>query len=532
MGVGFTTFTGETGAGKSILLGAIGLCLGKRADSHILHDKTKKCIVELTVNLKSLNLESYFNEKDVDFFSETIIRREISAQGRSRSFVNDSPVKLDVLQHIGERLVDVHSQHDTLLINSTAYQLSLVDLIAKNQKEKDNYTHAFADYKQTLEGQRNFLKSSEIDIDVDYLTFLAEELANADVKKQEVEELELDIKTFENAEEIQTKLGDIDEKFNREEVGVLSVLAESLQGLNSISGYNSKFSALAERVESCRIELADIVDEIELEAGNVEDNPQKLLEFQERYNVIQHLLQKHRVETIDELLEKLEEINQTLLDFQNRSSEIKNWEEKVAQSNKIASRKADDLTKTRKKVLPKLAKEINAICKTLNFSDPDFRIELIAQSELKANGNDLISFLFSANKGHEPKRLEKAASGGERSRVMLALKSILAKTHGLPTIIFDEIDTGVSGETAIRVASILKEMGSEMQVWAITHLPQIAASGEHHYRVIKQNIDGVTQTFIKELNDEQRIETLAQMLSGAKPTKAAVENARELLMVS
>ncbi len=532
MAAGFTTFTGETGAGKSILLGAIGLCLGKRADSHVLHDKTKKCVVELTVDVNSLDLGNYFKEKEIDQHSETIIRREISAQGRSRSFVNDCPVKLDVLQHIGARLVDVHSQHDTLLINNPAYQLKLVDMIAQNQKERDNYAMAYADYQEKLNGQRQFLKSDEIDIDIDYLTFLAEELAAADVKLGEVEVLESEIKTFENAEEIGAKLSDISDKLNRENFGVLPALGETLQWLNSILGFNPKFKDLYNRIESCKIELADVSDEIEMEASGVEDNPLKLDELQERYNVIQHLLQKHRAESLKELLEKLEEINLKLFDFQNRTLEMKKWEEKVEVSMRKASRKAEELTKSRGKILPQLGKEINAICKTLNFSDPDFKIELEATSELKPNGNDAIAFLFSANKGHEAKLLEKTASGGELSRVMLALKSILAKTHGLPTVIFDEIDTGVSGETAVRVAAILKEMGSEMQVWAITHLPQIAASGEHHYQVLKQNIEGVTQTFIKKLAQEQRIETVAQMLSGATPTKAAVENARELISLS
>lgn len=529
---GLSIITGETGAGKSIILGAIGLCLGKRADNMVLNDKAKKCIVEITLDIKDSSIESYFQENDIDFLKETIIRREISSTGRSRSFVNDTPVNLDVLNFIGTRLIDIHSQKDTLLLNNSGYQLSLVDLLAKNQKERKAYSIAFSAYKACEKAKHHFLEKAESNIDTDYIRFLTDELSNSNLKTGEIDSLESEIKVSERAEEIQVKLAEADSLLNRDSVGISILLSELKSQLSGIGSINEKYAELLNRVESCYIELTDIASEIEIEASSVQVNQERLLELQERYNHLQHLLQKHHVNTVEDLLEKQAFYESQLFDVENRSVELERLEKELAVSKNKALKAGEKLSTSRKRVAPKLEMEINGICKLLNFSSPKFEFKLHASEDLHKNGTDEIQLLFSSNKGHGPKPLIKAASGGELSRVMLALKSILAQSKGLSTVIFDEIDTGVSGDTAAKVAKILKEMGSNLQVVAITHLPQIAASGNQHFRVEKKEVNKRTKTSIIELSQEEKIAAIAQMLSSANPTKAALDNAKELIAVS
>ena len=529
---GLSIITGETGAGKSIILGAIGLCLGKRADSLVLNDKSKKCVVEITLDLKNQSLESYFQENDIDFIEQTIIRREISKTGRSRSFVNDTPVNLDVLNFIGSRLIDIHSQKDTLLLNNTDYQLSLVDLLAKNQKEQIAYYKAYSDYKTCERTKTTYLDKVDSNIDLDYVQFLTNELSSSNLKIGEVEHLESEIEVSARAEEIQSKLAEADGLLNRETVGIADLLSELKSQINAISSINEKYAELLQRIESSQIELLDIASEIEMEASSIQVNQERLNELQERYNHLQHLLQKHHVNTVEELLEKQLIYETQLFEVENRSVELERLEKELKVSRNKALKAGEKLSESRKNVAPRLEKEINSICKLLNFSSPKFEFRLIRNEGLGSNGIDSIELLFSSNKGHSPKPLIKAASGGELSRVMLALKSILAQSKGLSTIIFDEIDTGVSGETASKVAKILKEMSSNLQVLAITHLPQIAASGNQHFKVEKSESRNQTTTSINLLNREAKIAAIAQMLSSANPTKAALDNAKELIAVS
>jgi DNA repair protein RecN (Recombination protein N) len=532
IGSGLNIITGETGAGKSIILGAIGLCLGKRADSMVLNDKTKKCIVEITLEITDSSLEPYFQENDIDFIQETIIRREISSTGRSRSFVNDTPVNLDVLNFIGSRLIDIHSQKDTVLLNNTGYQLSLVDLLAKNQKELKAYSSAFADYKVCEKAKLDFLEKAQANIDLDYVRFLTEELSNSNLKIGEIESLESEIEISERAEEIQMKLAEADALLNRDTIGISNSLRELKSQLNGISSINEKYADLLKRVESCQIELSDIASEIDIETSSIQVNQEKLFELQERYNHLQHLFQKHHVNTVEDLLEKQELYETQMFEVENRTTEIDRLEQKLRESQDKALKAGERLSVTRKKVAPKLEKEINAICKLLNFSSPKFEFKFSENQSLSSNGTDGIELLFTSNKGQSPKPLVKAASGGELSRVMLALKSILAKSKGLSTIIFDEIDTGVSGDTAAKVAKILKDMGVNLQVLAITHLPQIAAAGDQHFKVEKKEMKGKTKTSIVSLGENDKISAIAQMLSSANPTKAALDNAKELIAVS
>jgi DNA repair protein RecN (Recombination protein N) len=532
IGDGLNIITGETGAGKSIILGAIGLCLGKRADSNVLNDKSKKCIVEITIEIKDKRLESYFQESDIDFQEETIVRREISSTGRSRSFVNDTPVNLDALNYIGTRLIDIHSQKDTLLLNNSAYQLSLVDLLAKNLKERKAYSIAFADYKAKKKAKSNYLDKAQANVDLDYIRFLANELFESNLKNGEIESLESEIEISERAEEIQMKLAEADALLNRDTIGIFNSLIELKSQLNGISSINENYAELLKRVESCQIELSDIGSEIEIEASSVEVNQEKLLEQQERYNLLQNLLQKHHVNTAEALLEKQADYDTQIFEIENRTVELDRLDKELIESEAKAKKVGEKLSASRKAVVPKLEKEINSICKLLNFSSPNFKFKLKESQTINANGLDDIDLLFSSNRGHSPKSLVKAASGGELSRVMLALKSILAQSKGLSTIIFDEIDTGVSGDTAAKVAKILKEMGSNLQVIAITHLPQIAASGNQHFKVEKKEAKGRTHTSIVQLDKDQKIAAIAQMLSSANPTKAALDNAKELIAVS
>ncbi|MCT4622318.1 MAG: DNA repair protein RecN, partial [Schleiferiaceae bacterium] len=451
---GFSVFTGETGAGKSILLGAIGLCLGKRADASVLKNTDAKCVVELSLATPSSKWKSSFEELDIDFQEESIFRREVTSNGRSRSFVNDTPVKLETLQRIGSRLVDIHSQHDTILLNNSAYQLEIVDAVAKNSKAKDLYSADFNDYLKAKRELQEFQDSFKGEIDVDYLTFLVSELDEANIQNDELESLRSEMELLEKAEEIQMALSSAQHLLENDNAGVVVQLNEIIQHIKDLSGINSIFQELHERLESSLIELKDISQEVELESTKVELNPQRLQEVQERYNMLQHLLSKHRVNTLEELTEKHQELADQLFAVNNRSGELERLEKEVKKCHETAIASAAKLTDSRIKVSKKLQLEINKICKELNFQSPDFRLNITPAKLLSQSGNDEMKFLFSANKGHEPKPLAKAASGGELSRVMLALKSIMAQSHDLPAIIFDEIDTGVSGDTATKVAGI------------------------------------------------------------------------------
>lgn len=529
---GLNTITGETGAGKSIILGAIGLCLGNRADSSALSNKDKKCVVEITLSIKGRALEDFFEQNDIDYLDETIIRREISHTGRSRSFVNDTPVNLKVLNFLGSHLIDIHSQKDTLLLNSVDYQLSLVDMLAGNQYKRQTYAKTFTEYQNQKRTLKNFLSNNSSTEDLDYLKFLEEELSSSSLKEGEVEQLEKEIAVLESAEDIQNALSEADKLLNSDALSISSLLAELKQHLKSIADIKESYTELFSRLESSQIELDDIASEISQEASSVEVNPMKLAESQERYNHLQHLLQKHHVDTISELLEKQKVFSRQIFEIENRSSELEKLEQGLKKAEESTLQAGKELSKSRQKVIPKLESEVNVLCKLLNFSSPDFQFNLKSNQEILASGIDKIELLFSSNKGHEVKPLVKAASGGELSRVMLALKSILAKSKGLATIIFDEIDTGVSGDTASKVAQILKEMSGNLQVIAITHLPQIAAAGNQNYKVQKRDNKEKTITEIVRLNQEEKVSAIAEMLSSANPTKAALDNARDLIAVS
>lgn len=527
---GYTAITGETGAGKSIILGAMGMALGKRADSSVLRNPEVKCVVEIQVDIQSFGLEAVFKELDLEYDDLTILRREIQPSGRSRAFINDSPVNLKDLQNIASNLIDIHSQQDTVLLNNQEYQLNVVDGLAKNEKVKKQYTSVFDTWVEANSVLKKLEQESSEEQDADYLSFLCEELDHASIKKED-EALEDDLKKLEHGEEIVSSLQNAFTLLDADHGGVLEQLQSAEQSIQSVVAYNGDLSLLAERVSSARIELQDVSYELQQLSQELSLDSKAVAEVRERFDFIQHLLQKHRALNIEELQVKHQKIQDALFTLENRDRLIKEQQQKIEGLEKELRIQAKKLSSTRKKVIPALEKNIIDILASLNFKDARFEIAQKEEGYTKS-GFDRLELLFSANPGMPMKTIAKAASGGELSRLMLALKSVIANSEGLPTIIFDEIDTGVSGDTAKKMAEIIKGMGANMQVWAITHLPQIAAAGEQHLWVEKWTEGKVTHSKLRPLEREERILKIAQMLSHSEPTKAAIENAKELISVS
>ena len=524
--------TGETGAGKSIMLGALGLLLGKRAETKVVFDETRKCVIEGIFNIKAYQLSTLFEEFDLDYEEECIIRREISSNGKSRAFINDTPTTLDALKAIGLRLMDIHSQHETLALGSNSYQLQIIDIVAENQTLKAEYQEAYKDFKEKQRIHRDLIEEgSHISKEADYNQFLFDELDQAQLQNGEQEELEEELSKLEHAEEIKLKLNEALMISDQAEYNASSLLQELKNMLSAISSYGKSYEQLRERLESLHIELKDIIAELENEDARIEVDPERTIECQDRLSLIYKLQQKHQVVSIEDLLKIYEELGNKVLRVSNLDEAIDEAAKAEAQALKRASSLAEQLTKTRVTVFDQLSAQIKVLLADLGMPNASLQVNRQAV-ELNPNGLDLIDILFSANKGIAPSPLKQAASGGEFSRLMFAVKYILADKTALPTIVFDEIDTGISGEIAIKMANMMRRMAQNHQVITITHLPQIAAKGEAHYFVFKDESDHTTSSQIKLLSEDERLKEIAEMIGGKNPSSTAFESAKELIKLT
>lgn len=539
---GFSIITGETGAGKSIILGAIGLLLGQRADSKSIKTGAKRCLIEATFDVAGYGLEDFFADNELDFDgTECIIRRELTSAGKSRSFINDTPASLSQLKEIGEMLIDVHSQHKNLLLGKEDFQLSVLDIIAKNADRLAAYKKEYFTYKSLLH-QLEEAKSAAIASrnDEDFLRFQVNQLAEADLKDGEQAELEEESELLSHAEDIKQALYESQMYMqNSEDSGTdaLQLIKQTMHSLQGISSVYPSAEELVQRLDSCYIELKDIADEIEAGADNVEFNPQRLEYVNERLSVIYTLQKKHQVDTVGELLALQAELESKLMLIDNSDEMIEQLTSQCDAQYQKVYRLASQLSEARHKASKKVSDSMVEKLIPLGMPNVQFAVKFENDEEetktLTATGFDRVAFMFSANKNAALKDVSQVASGGEIARVMLSLKAMIAGAVKLPTIIFDEIDTGVSGSIAEKMAKIMREMGEQnRQVISITHLPQIAALGQSHYKVYKEDNETSTVSHIIELTHEQRIEEIANMLSGEKMTQAALDNAKELLLNS
>jgi DNA repair protein RecN (Recombination protein N) len=527
---GLSIITGETGAGKSILLGGLSLILGKRADLSSIKDSSKKCVIEATFDIANYNIKSLFKSEDLDYESLTIIRREILPSGKSRAFINDTPVNLDSLQILGDRLLDIHSQYQTLELTSDDFQFQVIDALANNTSTLQEYSSELSNFK-TLQKELKALQlqKSEAVIEFDYNSFLWNELEDAKLVSGEFETLEEEYETLNNIEEIREKLTLSHQLLSNDEMGILNHLTEIKNQLSRLSGYSIKYKDIFERVNSSLIELDDIYSEIETAQEQLEADPNRLEVVNNRLQMLHNLKQKHSVLEVDELIQIKNDLKEKVSITENLEDIIINKEKEVETIIKKLDEKALMIHDNRIKILPELIQQMEDILVTLGMPNAKFNVNLKQTEYYFSNGKDELEFLFSANKGGQFNELKKAASGGELSRIMLAIKSILSKYIQLPTIMFDEIDSGVSGEISNKMASIMQQMSKTMQVFTITHLPQIAAKGDTHFKVFKEDIDNVTQTRLKKLTPDERIVEIAQMLGGVNISNSALAHAKQLL---
>lgn len=527
---GFTIITGETGAGKSIMLGALGLLLGDRADYGAIRDSRKKCVIEGTFNISNYKLKEFFEAEDLDYEPSTIIRREILASGKSRAFVNDTPVNLSSLNSLGDYLIDIHSQHETLSLGNNDYQFQVIDTIAGNEAVIMEYRQHLKEYRKLLKRAED-LKEEQAQAakEYDYNLFLLNELEEARLQQGMLEELEERYEELNNVEELTEKLGEAFNFATQEEIGSLSTLKEVKSSLAKIASFSASYESLHERVQSLIIELDDIAEEINSAMERVEANPEELEATNEKLQLIYNLQKKHNAGAIEELLEIAEDLRRKVSVSENAESALAEVHEAIAGKKAELDKIAQRLHENRNKIIAPFIKETENILADLGMPNARLKIVLEFQKEFLANGKDQLSWYLAANKGGGFKEMKKAASGGELSRIMLAVKSILAAQSKLPTIIFDEIDTGVSGDIAQKMGEILQKMGSSMQVIAITHLPQIAGKGNSHFRIFKEDSGDATITKIKFLGNEDRVEELAMMLGGNNISESARAHARALL---
>ena len=527
---GLSIITGETGAGKSILLGGLSLILGKRADLSSLKDTTRKCIIEAVFDITDYKLKALFESEDCDFEEHTIIRREILPSGKSRAFVNDSPVNLNSLQVIGERLVDIHSQHQSMQLVSNEFQFQVIDALAKNDDELQNYKSELIVYK-TLQKEFRDLVSfrAEAIKEHDYNLFLLNELKEANLVEGELELLEEEYETLSNVEAIKEKLGQSYLLLNDEQIGVLSSLNELKNHFQNLKGYSSKYSDLYDRIESIFIEADDVFGEVDTLNDDLEADPKRLDVVNSKLLTINNLMQKHVVSDVSELIKISNDLEEKVSITENLDESIKDKEAEIDTIMIRLKQLANSIHINRENAIPELIHQLESILSSLGMPNAQFKIECHLSDSFYVNGQDELSFLFSANKGGQFNELKKAASGGELSRIMLSIKSIMSNYIQLPTIIFDEIDTGVSGEISNKMGDIMLLMSKTMQVISITHLPQIAAKGHSHFKVYKEDVNEETITKLTQLNQEERIVEIAQMLGGKKITDSAVVHAKSLL---
>ena len=521
--------TGETGAGKSIMLGALGLLMGNRADTKVMWDENEKCIIEGIFNIKNYQLKPVFKEEDLDYDDQTVLRREISQGGKSRAFINDTPVTLEVMRKVGSLLMDIHSQHETLQLGNHSFQLHLIDAYAENQVLREQYQQAWLTYLKTkkhfevLSSQAETLRQ-----EADYTKFQLEELSQADLAEGEQENLESELKIMEHSEEIKNKFNLILNLLNQSEFAVHNSMADIRNQLQGISSYSPAYEALYHRIESVRLELEDIVSEIEKEESKIEFDPKRSAWITERLSTLYRLLKKHRLNDVKELLTLTTSLQEKADLTSNLDEELSKANASFHAAGNRLKELAAQLSGTRKKAFEPLKKQITKLLMELGIADANLSVEM-QTIEPGASGSDKAEILFSANKGIAPKPLSQVASGGEFSRLMFCIKYVMAEKSAMPTLVLDEIDNGVSGEIAIKLGTLMKTMSKTHQLITITHLPQMAAKGDSHYVVYKDNSGKKTVSNIKLLDADARIEEIAKMIGGAKPSKVALENAQELL---
>lgn len=529
---GLNILTGETGAGKSIIMGGLSLILGQRAESKYFFNQEKKCIIEGYFDISAYDLKGFFDEQDLDYEKETILRREISHDGKSRAFVNDSPVTLNILKALGERLIDIHSQHATLQVSTTAFQLMVLDSVAQNKQLLGEYTKSFTRYRE-ISAALGQLKEAQqkSDAESDYHQFLFDELSNARLQPGEQAQLEAEQDQLEHAEEIKRGLLGSTTLLEDGEYNTISLLKDALQQVQQAERFMPSLASLAERLQSGLIELKDISSELSRAEQDILLDEGRLIEVNERLSQLYSLQQKHRVDDVHALIGLRDELERKLTDASSQEAEILRLESALEAIRKRSLELANQLSQRRVQVIPAIQSKIGSILSEVGMPESRLEIELshLTDHQLKPSGQDEVSFLFSANKGQMPKPIGKVASGGELSRLMLAIKSVVARSSALPTIIFDEIDTGISGEVSIKVGEIMEQLAGNMQVIAITHLPQIASKGATHFKVYKTAEGSKTTTNIAKLDGEERVQEIAQMLSGANPGETALLHAAELL---
>ena len=530
-GAGFSVITGETGAGKSIILGAIGLLLGQRAEVKAIRQGASKCVIEARFDISAYGMEPFFEENELEYEEECILRREVYASGKSRAFINDTPASLVQMKELGEQLIDVHSQHQNLLLNKEGFQLNVLDILSHNDEQLSAYQSLYREWKQAQQDLAELIARAEQNkADEDYIRFQLEQLEEANLSAGEQEELEQETDTLSHAEEIKAGLFRVGQLLTSDEGGLLAGLKESLNTMLGLQKVYSPATELAERLESTYIELKDVSQEVSSQEEHVEFNPERLEEVNDRLNLIYTLQQKHRVTTVEELLALTEE-------YAAKLAAITSYDERIGELTTLCDtlynkvkKQAAVLTKARAGAAREVEKQMASRLVPLGMPNVRFQVEMGMRKEPGVHGEDTVNFLFSANKNGALQSISSVASGGEIARVMLSIKAMIAGAVKLPTIVFDEIDTGGSGEIADRMADIMQEMGEQdRQVISITHLPQIAARGCAHYKVYKQDNEIETNSHIRRLADEERVEEIAHMLSGATLTEAALNNAKALL---
>lgn len=528
---GLTTITGETGAGKSLLLGALGLLIGKRADLNSVKDKSQKCVVEGVFDVQNYNLELFFKEFELDFESQTIIRREITPSGKSRAFINDTPVTLQALSSLGVRLIDIHSQHQTLAVTTNDFQFEVLDALSNVTRELGSYKRGLL----LLKEKEALLEQFKIDQDqfskeFEYNSFLLTELEEAKITPDEFDAIQEKYNQLSNIGEIQEKLSGSISVLSAEEIGVYDQLHVIKNNLSKIESYSDTLSDLSLRIQSVFVEVDDIATSLQNEIEILETNPEKLVQLEQRLQLLQNLHVKHNTKTEDELIEITTQLRVKVDKTASLTDEIETQEKEIKAIKDQLDELAIKIHKKRNAALPKLVKELENILESLGMANARFKASLTMQENYLSNGKEELEFLFSANKGGAFGLLKKVASGGELSRIMIAIKSVLSRFEQLPTIIFDEIDTGVSGEIAHKMADLMKEMSTNLQVFSITHLPQIAANGQNHYKVFKEEINNTTVTQLKLLNTDDRVNEIAEMIGGKDVSDSAIAHAKSLLM--
>lgn len=527
---GFSVITGETGAGKSILLGALGFVLGDRVDTGVLYDKEQKCVVEAQFQLDDENLKTLFETHDLDFQTDCILRRELTPQKKSRAFINDTPVTLLTMKEIGSQLVDIHSQHDSLLLTDTDFQLHLLDEIAQNNPLLASYQKEYATYRH-LQHQLEELKSmaEKNNSENDYLKFQLDELQKAQLKKGEYAEIEQSLTVMENAEEIQTLLLNANNLLENSESAILPQLNELHAALHRLGQLVPNTQELQQRVESTRLELKDIAYDLERLEGDSQFDEEKLQELQERMDLLNRLIMKHRVKTCEDLITLRDDLEAKVNAFENIDKDIEQAGKALQEQTALIRQLAKTLHAQRQKAAILFSENVTALARQLAMPHAVFQVAVEETTEFLPAGMDQIHFLFSANKGMEPADISKVASGGELSRLMLSIKSVVSRHNYIPTLIFDEIDTGVSGEVAAKIGDIMKQMGTTLQLIDITHLPQVASKAEHHYLIYKDNEGARTQSHIRMLEPGERVSEIAKMLSNDRVTPEALKAAEVLL---